>query len=242
MKDLHSHLLPGIDDGSKSIEETITLLKKASEEGITDLVLTPHYIEMSKYNCNNDDKLRLLKIVQEEASKENININLYLGNEVYLTENFLELLKNNEIMTINNSRYLLLEFPLGNMFRNTKEILYELIVSGYIPIIAHPERYRIFQRHPEHMEEYLRMGVLLQGNYKSLLGKYGKDAKHTLKYFLKKGWICLIGSDCHHEENFEIKKMKRKLNSIVKDEQMIADILENNFVKIITNEEIGIRR
>lgn len=242
MKDLHSHLLPGIDDGSKSFEESIKILKKASIEGVTDIVLTPHYIEDTKYNCNNKNKKELFEELKEKIRNENININLYLGNEAYISENYIDLIKQHEIMTINNTRYLLLEFPLGNMFRNTKEILYELIVAGCIPILAHPERYKIFQRHPDYIEEYLRMGVLLQGNYKSLFGKYGSDAKKTLKYFLKRGWITFLGSDTHHEENFDIKKLGKKLKSIIKDEEKVEDLLENNFDKVINDLDIGIRR
>ena len=242
MKDLHSHLLPGIDDGSSSLEESIQILKQAQNQGVTDLILTPHYIEGSKYNCNNKNKKELFKQLVDETNAQNININLYLGNEVYLSDNFIDLIKSKEIMTLNNSKYLLLEFPMGNMFQNTKDILYELIVMGCVPILAHPERYRIFQRHPDHIEEYLRMGVLLQGNYKSLYGKYGSEAKKTLKYFLKNGWITFLGSDTHHDGDFEIKKLKRKLYSIVGDEEIVNDLLENNFDKVVNNLDLGIRR
>ena len=193
--------------------------------------------------CSIDKPLKFLSadaIARRE--KQGIEINLYLGNEVYITEKFLDLLEKKEIMTINNSKYLLIEFPLGNMLYNTKEIIYNLIVSGYAPILAHPERYRIFQRHPEHIDEYLRMGVLLQGNYKSLYGKYGKEAKKTLVYFLKNKKITFLGSDCHHETDFKLKKLKKKLKSLVKSDNMVEDLLENNFNKVILNENIGIRR
>lgn len=242
MKDLHSHLLPGIDDGCKDIGESLTLLKAAQEQGITDLVLTPHYMENTKYNANNEEKNKRFEELKEEAKKAGIEINLYLGNEVYMTENFQDLLKQQEITTINNSKYLLIEFPLGNMLYNSKEILYDLVVSGYVPILAHPERYRIFQRHPDHIDEYLRMGVLLQGNYKSLYGKYGSDAKKTLIYFLKNNKITFLASDCHHDKDFKIKKLKKKLKSITKSDNMVEDLLENNFNKVILNENIGIRR
>ena len=242
MKDLHSHLLFGIDDGCKDIGESITLLKNAQEQGITDLVLTPHYMEETRYNCNNKEKNKRFEELKTEAKKEGIEINLYLGNEVYMTENFLELLQKEEIQTINNTKYLLFEFPMGNMFYNSKEILYELVVAGYVPILAHPERYRIFQRHPDHIEEYLRMGVLLQGNYKSLYGKYGKDAKKILTYYLKNNKITFLGSDCHHDKDFKLKKLKKKLKSLPKSDNMVEDLLENNFNKVILNENIGIRR
>lgn len=242
MKDLHSHLLYGIDDGCKDIEESIKLLKEASNQGITELVVTPHYIEKSDYNCNNKDKREKLNRLVEELKKENINIKLYLGNEVFINENLLDLLRKKEISTINNSRYLLIEFPIGGMIYNTKDIIYELVINGCVPIIAHPERYHIFQKYPEHMEEYLRMGVLLQGNYKSLFGKYGKEAKKTLKYFLKKNWITFLGSDCHHEEDFKLKRLKKKLKSITKSDEVIEDLLGGNFDKVIKDEDLGIRK
>lgn len=242
MRDLHSHLLFGIDDGCKNIEESVKIIKKASEQGISDLMITPHYIENSKYACKNKEKYERLNQLKEELKRENININLYLGNEIYITRNILELLKNEEIHTLHDSRYLLIEFPFSNMLADTKEILYELVRAGYVPIIAHPERYRIFQKHPQHIEEYLRMGVLLQGNYMSLYGKYGKDAKKLLKYYLKNHWISFLGSDCHHETNFKIKSLQRKLKHFLKNDKVIKDLLENNFLKVINNEEIGIRR
>ncbi len=242
MKDLHTHILFGVDDGCKDISESISLLKEAEKQGITELVITPHYMKDTKYTCNNEEKNKRFAELQEAVKKENINIKLYLGNEVYITEDFVKLLKKGEIQTINNSKYLLLEFPMGNMLFNTKDIIYKLVISGYVPILAHPERYRIFQKHPDHIDEYLRMGVLLQGNYKSLYGKYGKEAKKTLTYYLKKNKITFLGSDCHHEKDFKLKKLKKKLKSLVKSDNIVEDLLENNFSKVISNENLGIRR
>lgn len=237
-KDLHCHLLPGIDDGSSSIEESIETLRRAEKEGVTEIVLTPHYIENTRYNCNNKNKLELFKKLKKEMSKKDINIKLYLGNENYMSMNFIELLENNEIMTINNSRYLLLEFPLSQPYKNSKDCLYELVTKGYVPILAHPERYRDFQKNPSLVEEYTRMGVLLQGNYKSLLGKYGSKAKKTLRILLKKDLITFLGSDMHHTDDYEIEKALKKVKRIVKDENRVEDISFNNFDKVIANKEI----
>lgn len=241
-KDLHCHILPGIDDGSKSMEESLEILKQAEKEGVTDIIFTPHYIENTRYNCNNKNKKALLEEVKEACKKENININLYLGNENYISEHFVELMKKQEITTLNNTRYLLFEFPLNQMYQNSKEILYELVTMGCVPILAHPERYKEFQKHPELAEEYARMGILLQGNYKSLLGKYGKDAKKTLKIFLKKGLISLLGSDIHHVEEYQIEKARKKVKKIVKSDTMVEDLFCNNFDKVIKDEEFNIHR
>ena len=196
---------------------------------------------------NTENVITLVNMVDKLSGIDKVRLAINLFENLgfvpnYNIDNFIKLLKKKEITTLNNSKYILLEFPLGNMLYNTKDIIYELVVAGYVPVLAHPERYRIFQRHPDHIEEYLRMGVLLQGNYKSLFGKYGSQAKKTLIYFLKKHQITFLGSDCHHEKDFKIKKLKKKLKSIVKSDNMIEDLLENNFNKVISNENFGIRR
>lgn len=238
-KDLHCHLLPGIDDGCKTIEDSIKILKQAEKDGVVEMILTPHYIENSQYNCNNKNKRELLEKLQEEAEKENIHIKLYLGNENYISEKFVELLLNREITTLNNTRYLLLEFPLNQTYQNSKQILYKLVTIGCVPILAHPERYRDFQKNPRLAEEYVRMGVLLQGNYKSLFDKYGKEARKTLEIFLKKKLISFLGSDAHHLDEFKIEKARKKIKKLVRDEQYVEDLFINNFDKVVKDEEIS---
>lgn len=242
MEDLHSHLLYGIDDGSKSIEESISLLKDMEKNGIKELVLTPHYVENSKYDCNNSDKVKLYQNLMAKAQEENISIRMYLGNEVFITPNMIDLIEQGEIATINNSRYILFEFPLRQIYNNTKAIISDLVSHGYIPILAHPERYIEFQKHPEEIESYLKMGVLLQGNLTSLFGKYGKTAEKTLKYFLKKKWISFLGSDTHHEYKYEVKKLEKKIYKVTKDKDYIEDLFYNNFDKVIEDKDIEMIR
>ena len=240
MKDLHCHLLFGIDDGSKTIEESIVLLKKMSEAGITDIILTPHYITHSKYQCNNADKRKLLTKLKNRIKKEKIDVSLYLGNEVFLTSQFIELLNNKEIATLNKSKYILFEFPMSHIYNNTCEIIMELVSNGYIPVLAHPERYTMFMENPDLIEKYLQMGVLMQGNFTSLFGKYGRKSKKVLKYYIKKKYISFLGSDTHHDYNYDIKKLRKILNKITKDKDYIEDILNNNFDKVIKNDYISI--
>ena len=238
MKDIHSHLLYGIDDGSKSIEESISLLKEMEYAGTTDLILTPHYVNHSKYDCDNKSKEELLKELKKKAKEENININLYLGNEVFFSNHFLELLKDKKIRTLNNSKYLLFEFPMSNVYNNSLEIINELVSKGYVPVLAHPERYYVFQKNPDSLEVYLQAGVLMQGNLTSLFGKYGHTPKKLLKYYLKKGWITFLGSDTHHEVKYNEEKLRKKLLKYTKDSNYTEDLLNNNFDKIINNEDI----
>ena len=243
MKDIHSHLIYGVDDGSKSLEESIELLKKMEKAGTTDLMLTPHYVENSNFICNNKNKNIIFKKLKDKAKKENININLYLGNEVFFTENFLKLIKSGEIRTLNNSKYLLFEFPMNHLYPNTGDVISLIISKGCVPVLAHPERYLKFIKHPDIAEEYLRMGVLLQGNFTSLFNKYGRESKKLLTYYLKKHWITFLGSDTHNDiKRYNEKKLRRKLLRITKDKDYVDDLLYNNFDKVINNEEIGILR
>ena len=236
MKDMHCHLLYGIDDGCKTIEESIVLLKKMKDAGINEVVLTPHYV--GNYDCNNRNKKKLLTEFKKRIKKENIDVSLYLGNEVFITDNLLELLDKGEISTINNSKYILIELPLRDKFNGTKEVFMELVSHGYVPILAHPERYRIFLEKPDLALEYLKMGVLFQGNFTSLFGRYGKDRMKLLKYYIKKGYISFLGSDTHHDFNYNLTKLEKKLHRINKDNDYINGILYSNFDKVINNQDI----
>ena len=137
MKDMHCHLLYGIDDGSESIEESIEIIENASKQGITDIIITPHYIYNSNYICNNKDKTKLFNKLKREIKKKKIDINLYLGNEIYICNNLIELIKKKEVATLNKSRYILIEFPLNNMYSNSKELIFELVRNGYVPVLMY---------------------------------------------------------------------------------------------------------
>ena len=240
IKDLHSHILYGIDDGSNTIEESIVLLKEMEKAGTKELILTPHYIENSKYNANNRSKEALFRQLKKKVKEENINIDLYLGNEVFFSNNMIELIKKGEIKTLNKSKYLLFEFPMTRFYNNSLEVINQLVSNGYIPVLAHPERYIEFQKNPNLVIEYLKSGVLLQGNFTSLFGKYGRHSRKVLKLYLKNKWITFIGSDAHHEVAYDNKKLEKMLLKITKDKKYTEELLSKNFDKVINNEDIGI--
>ncbi len=226
----------GIDDGSKSLEESIAILKKAQKEGVTDIMLTPHYIKNSKFACNNKKKEELLESLKTKMKKEKIKITLYLGNEVYIDSDIISLIEENEIKTLNNSKYILIELPMTVEFNAASKIFLKLIKKGYYPILAHPERYTYVQDDISKLDEFIDMGVLLQGNYMSLYGKYGSDAKEVLKELLKKGLIHFLASDIHHEKSeFHLKKIEKDLLKIVKNQEIVKDLLERNFDKVVNN-------
>ena len=234
MIDFHSHILPQTDDGSISIEETIDILKEAKQVGFTKVISTSHYLE-GYYESDENERTELL----EKIKQENLGIELYLGSEIYVSENMIDFLKEKKASSINNSRYVLFELPMGNETMLAKEMIYRLIENNYVPVIAHPERYSYVQDNPEYVKELLEMGAMFQSNYGSIIGLYGKKAEKTVKKLLKENLIQFMGSDVHREEHvyIYIPKILKKLRKIISEEKL-EEITEINPQKVLNNEEI----
>lgn len=218
MTDVHSHVLYGIDDGSKTIDESIQLLRKLASIGFKNVIATPHYIEGSEYNASNKEKLARLDNLKKRIKSENIDINLYLGNEIFINNNISNDIKVGNIYTLNNSKYLLFELPFHDEILNLEDIVYELKIEGYIPILAHPERYTYYWKKLDVFDKLKEDGLLFQGNFSSILGYYGKYSMKTLKYLLKKGYIDYLGTDIHHIKNTYVidnfEKIEKKIIKI----------------------------
>lgn len=242
MIDIHSHILPGIDDGSRSMDESIEILKRAKLCGVTDIIVTPHYIAGSKYITNNEEKKELFKSLKKEIKKRKIDINLYLGNEVFVENNMLELKEKGNISTLNNTRYLLFELPLNYEFNNLEDLLFNLRCKKIIPIIAHPERYAFLKKNPSLIQDLIDAGALFQSNIGSFLGTYGSDAKDTVMLFLKHNMITFIASDVHRRNNnfYErIEELKVILRKYISEEE-INNLLGENARKILNKEVIEV--
>lgn len=261
MIDIHCHLLPGIDDGAKSFEESLLLLKKAEAAGVTDIILTPHYIVGSKYNADNVRKWKLFLELKERAAKAGIAVRIYLGNEIYIDGGLPEMLsgygkncvafgKNDnddsknqvgcgkifELSTLNSGKYVLVEFPVGTEDKSAKMTLFSLVSAGFIPVIAHPERYIYVQENLKYFDDFLSMGCVLQGNYLSLMGKYGKRAEKTLKKLLGAGKIFCLASDIHKPtDEYRLDEAYTKLVKITKDSVKVRELLIDNPYKILAS-------
>lgn len=201
MIDIHNHLLYGIDDGSKTIEESIDVLKDMEKCGYTDVILTPHYIDGTRYSNSKEDNLKRLEILKEELKKNNISINLYLGNEIFMDDDISELLNSNLMSSLNNTNYLLIELPMSGEYSGYQEVFKDLIDKGYKIILAHPERYLTFQDDYDLIYELLDMGILFQSNIDSLNGKYGPYAKEMLIELLKEDKVSFLATDIHHKKH-----------------------------------------
>ena len=230
MTDIHSHIIFDVDDGSKDIEESIALLKELKKTGFDNVIMTPHYIEGTDYCSYNEEKLTKLNILRDEVKRNNIDINLYLGNEIFINDHIIEGITENKIYTLNNTKYLLFEIPFHNQILGLADIIYEMKVQGYIPILAHPERYRYFQENYKLVDELKEEGLLFQCNYASILGYYGKEAEKLLKYMLKNEYVNYLGTDIHHInktytlDNF--KKIDKMFNKIA-GKEYYQEIINN---------------
>ena len=214
MIDMHTHILPNIDDGSESMEETIKMLKEAKEAGFTDIITTSHYIENS-YDITKRERKNIINEIKSKSDIENINIKLYNGAEAYISNNIYELIEKEELPTLNNSKYLLMELPMNNKVLYLENVIYSLESKGITPIIAHPERYSYVQKDIKFVEELVERGVLFQANYGSIIGKYGNDASKSVKKLLKKKLIHFLGTDTHKSNsiytqmNIILKKLEK---------------------------------
>ncbi len=227
MTDIHNHLLYGIDDGSKSIEESIEVLKEMKKCGFDNIILTPHYIKDSKYNSSKKNNLEKMKNLQEALDKENININLYLGNEIFINENIYELLMREEINSLNETNYLLIELPMSGEYDDYKEIFKDLINKGYHVVLAHPERYHSFQKDFNKIYELNKMGVYFQCNLDSIIGGYGENAEKTIKRLLKEKKVAFLATDIHQKKHDYTKWQRAKLVALKYLSEKEFDLITN---------------
>ncbi len=238
MIDTHTHILYGIDDGSRSLEESISMLRNLSALGFTKIIATPHYIENSEFIAGNKQKKALLKELKEKINEENIPLELYLGNEIFIQDNIIEKIYNQEIYTLNNTSFMLIELPLLTKFDFTEDLFFELRKKGVQIVLAHPERYVMFQQNLKLVNSFIEMGCLLQGNIDCLSGKYGKEAKKTFIKLLEKRKYFVLASDIHHAKTGYFERFAKLKKEVIKltSEQYFNDLMINNPEKILNDE------
>lgn len=234
MIDLHSHMLPNVDDGSDSLSASIELVKEAIKLGIHDIVLTPHYeVTPVRMIPGVNIKEQFLKFC-EEIKKQNLEVNLYLGNEVTHEENLLNDIKDKKILTINNSRYILLELDFYSLDLEIGEYIYELSLLGYQVIIAHVERY-IYTNY-SYVEMLVNEGALIQVNANALISK-DSNMKKMIFRLIKNNLVHFISSDVHQGRENKMQEayqvVARKFNKDIANKLFI-----DNPRKVLLNEDI----
>jgi protein-tyrosine phosphatase len=194
--DIHSHILPGIDDGPENMDETLRMLSIAYEEGIRIMLATPHYYAGDKYKSQKII-LDLYDRVNEAIIKAGINVIIILGSEIFFSMDIIDALNRGDVLTIDNTRYILIEFPLNISFHELWKGINHCIFAGYIPVLAHVERYVCLQKEPGFVEKLIRLGAYTQVNLSSICNR-AFDPKVSLCHkLLKKDWVHFLGTDAH---------------------------------------------
>lgn len=220
--DLHSHLIPGIDDGSKNMEETLIMLKGFIKLGFKKVITTPHV--MSDFYKNNPEIiLGGLEKVRNAIKENDLNIEIEAAAEYYLDFHFEELIEQQNVLTFGDN-YVLFELSFMHEATRIKDVIFNLQTAGYKPILAHVERYPYYFNEWEKIEDFKNRGCLMQLNINSLSGQYGPQVKKMAEQLIEKDWIDVIGSDCHHLghlESIEQLRTNKHLHQIVDNRKLL---------------------
>lgn len=233
--DIHCHILPGIDDGAKTMEETMQALRTAANQGISNIIVTPHYYP-EKYESKASEIIRLCGEVQRRCRQEGLNIRLFTGQECFYYSGLPEKLKSGEVLTMAGSRYVLIEFLPTCPYVQLQQGVMQLQQNGYHPILAHFERYECLEK-MEHIYELKNRGILLQMNFDTFLHKKNWFQNSKWQKLLQNGVVDLIGSDCHgmHFRPYHADKsmdwMEKNVKFIIR-----RKILVENVRKILREE------
>jgi tyrosine-protein phosphatase YwqE len=225
--DIHSHLLPNIDDGSKSFEESVSLIKRLNSYGIKNFVVTPHIMDGVWNNTSSIIKTKLYELTNYLNKQGIKDIQIRAAAEYMLDSNFEKLLQTEELLTIKD-KFILVEFSYINPPINLKEILFNIQIAGYQPILAHPERYSFFHTNYKEYSKLKEAGCLFQLNLLSLSAYYGSKVNRIAKQLLLDNMIDFAGTDTHHHRHLNALETINNSKLI----KLIKPVLENN-VKLL---------
>lgn len=241
MIDIHCHILPGVDDGSESMDMSIHMARIYLENGIREIIATPHYIDGIK-NRSKEENQASLRELRTELEKQDMDLEVYLGHEVLVSPEMIDGLDRGEIASLNASRYVLMELPMLDIPRYTEDMIYELGIRGYVPIIAHPERNLKIMEDPNILYRWIQMGALGQLNLPSLEGRYGKEIRATGEILLEHRMVHFLGSDAHSSKKRspDVEDSLEMLKGLV-DKDYFEELKHKNSAKIIEDREIKIK-
>ena len=198
--DIHAHIVFGVDDGARSLEESLKLIEMAVKQGVRAIIATPH--NMPNLTC--EEIFEKVNILNEKLKEESIECSIYTGQEIFYSKDTIDLLKKKKYLTLADSNYILVEFDPEVTFNYMKMATREMIFSGYIPIFAHVERYSALRK-IKRLEEIRDMGALFQMNYGSLKGGIFNKNACWCKRQIKEGNISFMATDMHRIDSREPK-------------------------------------
>lgn len=237
--DIHTHILPGVDDGAQDIGQAMRLLRLAWKNGTRTVILTPHY--RGKYKENTPNQLKTeFEMLQELAKDEFPGLQLYLGHEVAFEVDAPQAVNAGKVMSLNHSRYMLLEFKTNVLRTQIINGVMETFQCGFIPVVAHVERYDISRTDDTLIEELLEMGALLQLNADSVMGVNGGKIKRFCHKLLKFGAVHFVASDAH-DQKYRPPLLRKAFMKIYKKygQEYAAALFYDNAQAVIENRPIS---
>lgn len=198
MIDIHTHILPGVDDGADDLEESLAMAELALEGGTEEIVITPHSNQPGRFeNFYLDSLTKIFDTFEKAVIDRNLPLKLYRGMEIYASGDVAEKICDGRLIGLGGSDYYLIEFPFGIGAEDMGDVLESVLNIGKVPLIAHPERYACVQYNPGILYEWMEMGCLSQINKGSLYGKFGRGAAKTAGILLDFELVSCIASDAH---------------------------------------------
>ena len=234
MIDIHNHIVYGVDDGSRNLDESIKMVELYKKAGFDQIIATSHY-DKSRYTVDANEIKEKVSIINDEIEKRTLDFKVYPGHEIQVELDMIKKIKSGDLLTLNNSRYVLCELSFVNKPTFLKDLFYNLELEGYVPIIAHVERYPYVENNIEWLEDFIKMGALIQINYSSIKSNY-----EITRELLERNMVHIIGTDSHQSEwrNPDIRAYKDEILKIVSEERF--EILSTiNPAKVINDEFIS---
>lgn len=213
--DMHSHLLPGIDDGSPNMENSLQLIRGLVSLGYKKLITTPHIMWDMYQNSYNDIQQKSLEL-QSAVKETGIDVEIKAAAEYFIDDHFVQLLNNKEPLLTISDKLVLVEFSMAQPTMGLKETLFEMTMQGYQPVIAHPERYIYMERSLDFYDELKANNCFFQLNILSLGNHYGRSTNELANYLIKKGYYEIVGTDLHHSRHLEALKDPRLTTTLKK--------------------------
>jgi len=235
--DIHCHILPAIDDGSPDMETTMRMLEIAERDNIQHIVASPHYRHGEKPSLQ--EIFELLQTVQEKAERRGIPVRLYCGADIRLTYELVRAIETSEVLTINNSRYFLLELP-DLIPPRIEDFIFEAKIKGYVPIITHPERNYSLLSSPEKTGTLRESGALFQLTAMSITGDFGSRIRKLSLHMLKEGQVDFVASDAHSTNRRKplLSAAYHEVADILGDDEARKMFIENPGA-VVENREIA---
>ena len=224
--DIHSHLLPGIDDGAKTFQDTLRLTKALQAIGVSEFITTPHIIQHVWDNTSDAIQSKKQETILQ-LEKNEIIVPFRAAAEYLMDDQFVRLFESGQLLTLKDN-YVLVEMSYINAPIQLYSILFDLQVAGYIPVLAHPERYLFYQNNFNEYAKLKKAGCLFQLNLLSIVGYYGAGITKTAEQLLQKGMYNYVGSDVHHDNHIAAFDLKVQLKDLAPINEAI---INNQFFK-----------